>query len=184
MLGLVTVTVLLRRGCQTPRDRLRLHSRELDRRPIRFDPRHAPRSIRVLRTGRRHTAFGCVAAYQGRCIQELELEHYVRGVVVAEEGIFRRHAVVSGRIDRLKLRRIQEAWKLQAIAARTYAIYCILVDKYYVRASGFHLTDTPRDQAYADRRDPDIDRAVAQTRGRVLTTTTRPTRLIYAEYSA
>ena len=78
--------------------------------------------------------------------------------------------------------RIREAWGLQAIAARTYAVYAALADKYYVGSSGFHLTDTPRDQAFTDHPGPQIQRAVRATVGQVLVD--RQRRLIYAEYSA
>lgn len=164
------------------RGALRLKPRARAYKPLAFDARDVPRTIRVLRTRLSYQRGFCVGSYLGRCIQEIDLERYLRGVVFAEEGVFLRFARSTGQLDAGKLRRIREAWRLQAIAARSYALYAVLVDKYDRRTNGFDLTDTPRDQAYVDRRHPEVDLAVDSTRGRVLVD--RRGRLLYAEYSA
>ncbi|MCA9523866.1 MAG: SpoIID/LytB domain-containing protein [Myxococcales bacterium] len=161
---------------------MRPRTRRIAFAPLAFDRRHAPATIRVLRAKLAYQRGFCVDQYNGLCIQELTLERYLRGVVLAEEGVFLRFAGSNGRIDGASLARVAEAWKLQAIAARSYALYAVLVDKYDRKRNGFDLTDTPRDQAYDDRRHPAVDRAVLSTAGRVLVD--RRGRLLYAEYSA
>lgn len=182
VLALAFAVALGRRTCRSWLREPGYRQRVLNHRPRVFNPRQVPTHIRVLRTGRPYYMAVCVGRYRRQCVERVPLERYVAGVVAAEEGTFLRRAQVNGQLDRRRLARIAEAWKLQAIAARTYALYSALADKYYVADSGFHLTDTPRDQAYTDRVPPEISRAVARTRGQVLVD--RKGRLIYAEYSA
>jgi Stage II sporulation protein len=177
-LGVAVVRKACRSGLSGPGYRQRV----LDYRPRSFDPRLVPSHILVLRKGSDYRMAVCAADYRGKCVQRIGLEKYVAGVVAAEEGTFGKRAWVNGRLDPKRRARIQEAWKLQAIAARTYAIYAAVADKYYVASSGFHLTDTPRDQAYRARPPPEIQRAVRATAGQVLVDRRR--RLVYAEYSA
>jgi len=182
LVALALIITLVRQHCRSSVRGPGYRQRLLDHRPRAFDPRHAPTHLLVLRKGRAYHMAVCAADYRGQCVERIALERYVAGVVTAEEGIFLRRAGVAAGLDKKLLARIREAWKLQAIAARTYAIYAAAADKYYVRDSGFHLTDTPRDQAYTDRPAPPIQRAVRETRGQVLVDHRR--RLIYAEYSA
>lgn len=182
LLALTLGVTLARRRCRPSRSGPSYRQRLLDHRPRPFDPRRVPSHLLVLRTGSSYYMARCAADYRGQCVERIELERYVAGVVAAEEGTFRKRATSGGRLDRRRLARIREAWKLQAIAARTYALYAALADKYYVKQSGFHLTDTPRDQAYSARAGPEIRRAVRETCGQVLVDRRR--RLIYAEYSA
>ena len=77
---------------------------------------------------------------------------------------------------------MSEAWKLQAIAARSYALYALFADKYRVKKTGFHITDTPWDQVYTDRRSDQIDAAVDATRGQILVD--HRGRLLHTLYSA
>jgi len=182
LLALTLGVAVARRRCRSTGSGPGYRQRLLDHRPRPFDPRHAPTHLLVLRTGTSYYMARCAADYRGQCVERIELERYVAGVVAAEEGTFLKRATSGGRLDRRRLARIREAWKLQAIAARTYALYAALADKYYVNQSGFHLTDTPRDQAYRARPHAEIRRAVSETRGQVLVDRRR--RLIYAEYSA
>ncbi len=176
------VAVLVRKHCRGELRGPGYRQRVLNFRPRPFNPRSVPKHILVLRTGQPYHMALCAADYRGKCVQRLALEHYVAGVVAAEEGTFLKRARVRGRTNRRRLARISEAWKLQAIAARTYAVYAAVADKYYVADSGFQLTDTPRDQAYTDSVPAAIRRAAGQTRGQVLVDRRR--RLVYAEYSA
>lgn len=182
LLALTLVVALARRHCRSSSSDRGYRQRLGDHRPRRFDPKRTPTHLLVLRKGRPYHMAVCAADYRGQCVERIALERYVAGVVAAEEGTFLRRARVNDRLDKKRLARIREAWKLQAIAARTYALYAALADKYYVADSGFHLTDTPRDQAYKDHPAPPIARAVRETRGQVLVDRRR--RLIYAEYSA
>jgi peptidoglycan hydrolase-like amidase len=156
-------------------------TRRLSYRPISLKTakgRRVPGRIRVLRTGKPHLPGRCVSAYRRRCVERLELEDYVAGVVLAEEGVF------AGEQTERKGHRaaLQAAWRLQAIAARSYALYAILADKHLLKKTGFHITDSTWDQVYTGRRVAAVTRAVQATRGRVLTD--RRGRLVYAEYSA
>lgn len=162
------------------RDRaLKLRPRRVSTSPLPFDQRRLPRTIRVLRTKMPYLSSLCVDSYAGRCIQALPIERYLLGVVSAEEGIFLQEAK---KFAPTGPSRVAAAWRVQAIAARTYAIYCVLSDKYDVARSRFQITDTPRDQAYQDRHYWQIERAIASTAGQLLVD--HRGRLIYAEYSA
>ncbi len=182
LLVLALGVAVVRKHCRSGLPGHGIRQRVLNYRPRPFDPRLVPSHILVLRRGSDYRMPVCAANYRGQCVQRVPLEQYVAGVVAAEEGTFGKRAWVNGRLNRKRLARIREAWKLQAIAARSYAVYAAVADKYYVRSSGFHLTDTPRDQAYTDRPSPQILRAVRATAGQVLVD--RHRRLIYAEYSA
>lgn len=163
-------------------------ARPLNDLPLAFDPEAVPGTLRVLRTRKPYRTGQCVALYRGHCVEALTLERYVRGVVFGEEGVFHR-AIGSTDLAggahltaAVRGRRVSEAWKLQAIAARSYALYALLADKYRVKKTGFHITDTPWDQVYTDRRNDLVDRAVAATRAQVLVD--RRGRLVHALYSA
>lgn len=179
--AIVAVYVLsIRRPKRPP-----LPVRRLGYRPIPFDPDRAPTRIRVLRPFRSTRKVECVSTFRKMCIQDLDLESYVRGVVAAEEGVFLSHLRTKGRMDRRRLAAAARAWRLQAIAARTYALYSIVADKYYSRKTGFHITSTPNDQTYTEKRIDEVDRAVEPTRGQVLVLDSEgDARLIHAEYSA
>lgn len=163
-------------------------ARPLNDLPIAFDPEAVPGTIRVLRSTKPYRADRCVALFRGHCVESIGMERYVRGVVMGEEGVFGRAITQTemaggghlGEAERR--RRVSEAWKLQAIAARSYALYALLADKYRVKKTGFHITDTPWDQVYVDRRSKLVSAAVDATQGRVLVD--RRGRLLHALYSA
>lgn len=163
-------------------------ARRLNDRPLPFDPERAPATLRVLRTGKPYRADRCAALYRSRCVESLRLEEYVRGVVFAEEGVFHRSLAATDlragadATPSERRRRVAEAWKLQAVAARSYALYAVLADKYRVKKTGFHITDTTWDQVYVDARSPQTDAAVRATRGQVLVD--RRGRLLHTLYSA
>jgi len=85
-----------------------------------------------------------------KLINNINIEHYIAGVVEAESGI----------------RETYEYYKVQAIIARTYALSNINKFSEY----GFNLCDRVNSQVYHGRsvRNPDIVRAVNATRGLVL----------------
>ncbi len=178
-LAVVSLVVWLRRREPGPGElRGPFPTRRLSFRPRSFDRHHAPGLVRVLRTRLAYRPGRCAAAFRGRCVQRLDLEDYVAGVVLAEEGIFSRERPSHPRLRAA----LQATWQLQAIAARTYALYAILADKHLEDRTGFHLTDTIWDQAYTGRRVPAVTRAVRATRRQVLVD--HRGRLVYAEYSA
>lgn len=89
-------------------------------------------------------------SYGVLCINEVDLEKYVAGVVEAETG--RGQAL--------------EFYKVQATIARTYA----LANRNRFRSNGYNLNDLTDCQVYHGKRrfEPLIDSAVAQTRDLVL----------------
>jgi hypothetical protein len=182
VIGVIGVVLLWRSKKRTPPLKGPFPARALHSRPLRFDPHQVPRQVRLLRTSRPFRPARCVAAYRKRCIQQLPLETYVHGVVAGEEAIFQRRAPHRPARGQRRLRRIQQAWQLQAVAARTYVVYTLLARKYNVDRVGFHITDSAWDQVYQDGRHPLIEAAVRETAGLVLVN--RRQRLIYAEYSA
>jgi hypothetical protein len=146
--------------------------------PRAVDLEVLPDEVRVLRTQLPYRPDRCAARSRGRCVQRLPLESYVEGVVLAEEAIFAQGARgLFGWRDR---RAVGEAWALQAVAARTYALFVIASGRHLGRP--YDIEDTPRDQAYGDARHPWARLAVARTRGLVLVDAEG--RLIPAEYSA
>lgn len=163
-------------------------TRRINDRPLPFDPEAVPGRLRVLRAGKPYRTKGCVALFRGRCVESMSMEEYVRGVVVGEEGVFERtidrptFGAGAGLTLAERRRRVTEAWKLQAIAARSYAIYAVIADKHHLKKTGFHITDTIYDQVYVDRRSDAVSRAVEATSGQVLVD--RRGRLVHALYSA
>jgi peptidoglycan hydrolase-like amidase len=145
--------------------------------PRAVDLAALPEEIRVLRTGRPYRAGRCAAGFRGRCVERLALEDYVEGVVLAEEGVFARARGLLAWRDR---RAAGEAWALQALAARTYALYLVASGRH--RGRPYDVEDTPGDQAYGDARHAGARRAAARTRAFVLVDAEG--RLMRAEYSA
>src|SRR3712207_4099040 len=96
-------------------------------------------------------------------VNVVPLEEYVRGVVPNE--------LSPGGWPEL------EALKAQAVAARTYAVSNLG----RFAASGYDLTPDTRSQVYGGRstEHPLTDRAVAETRGRVLTYKGAPVNALY-----
>ncbi len=88
-------------------------------------------------------------------VNAVDLESYLRGVLPREMP------ASWGNYGGM------EALKAQAVAARSYALY----NQSKVRHSGYHLCDTEHCQVYGgmDREAANTDRAIAQTRGEVLT---------------
>ncbi|HET8579879.1 MAG TPA: SpoIID/LytB domain-containing protein [Nitrospiraceae bacterium] len=84
-------------------------------------------------------------------INEVDLEEYVKGVVPSE---------VSSSWH-------QEALKVQAVAARTYALYQRMINA----GGDYHLMSSIQDQVYRGRNgvDPRVQQAVEDTRGIVIT---------------
>lgn len=83
-------------------------------------------------------------------INEIPLEDYVKGVVAAEVG------------NKWEL----EALKAQAVVARTYAVY----QKIHNKKRPYHITASVLDQVYkAGNISEDIERAVMETKGEILT---------------
>lgn len=150
--------------------------------PAQVDLKSLPLSIKVLRTQKPYQKNGCIASYRGKCVQKIAIEEYVEGVVIAEEEVFIHEP--ERWIARLQghsvAKAAQEAWALQAIAARSYALYTIATKKH--KDAPFDIKDTPADQAYKDDRDPDVSRAVARTKLQVLVDPQG--RLVPTEYSA
>jgi peptidoglycan hydrolase-like amidase len=150
--------------------------------PITVNLQTLPLEVKVLRTQKPYQKNKCVASYRGKCIQKIALEEYIEGVVLAEEEVFRHQP--ERWLSRLKglsvEKATQEAWALQALAARTYVLYAIASKRH--GNAPFDVKDTPADQAYKDDRDPDAKKAVARTKHHVLVDPSG--RLIAAEYSA
>lgn len=141
-----------------------------------------PSEIRVLRTRKPYQAGACAQNHRGRCVERVPLERYVEGVVAGEEAIFAAEPDywpirLSGASMKAAA---SEAWALQAIAARTYALYAVATRRH--DRLPYDLEDTPRDQAYTDKRDPAIAAAVRRTAGQVLVDSRG--RLVPTEYSA
>ncbi|HEY3355861.1 MAG TPA: SpoIID/LytB domain-containing protein [Polyangia bacterium] len=146
--------------------------------PRAVDLEALPDEIRVLRTQQPHRPGRCAASYRGRCVERVPLEGYVEGVVLAEEAIFAQRA--RGLWAWRDRRAVGEAWALQALAARTYALYVVASGRHLGRP--YDIEDTARDQAYGAARHERARAAVARTRGLVLVDAAG--RLIPAEYSA
>ncbi|MDY0002396.1 MAG: SpoIID/LytB domain-containing protein [Polyangia bacterium] len=188
LLALVALGGLYLRQRLVPPLRGPFPARPLNDIPISFDPSAVPGALRVLRTGKPYRTGKCSALYRGHCVETIVLERYVQGVVSGEEGVFHRAIHIpelaggAHLSESQRRRRVAEAWKLQAVAARSYALYAVLADKYRVKKTGFHITDTPWDQVYTDRRSELVDAAVGATRGQVLVD--RRGRLLHALYSA
>lgn len=146
------------------------------------DLRKLPSTVRVLRTRKPYQAAKCVSQYRGKCVERVPLEEYVEGVVLSEEGIFAEQpdTLLERVSGRGAVKAAQTAWALQAVAARSYVLYAIASKRH--RGKPFDVEDTPRDQAYSDRRDPRAQDAVRRTRGKVLVDPKG--RLVAAEYSA
>lgn len=98
-----------------------------------------------------------------RAIDWIELESYLRGVVPAELG-----PEVWPQL---------EALKAQAVAARTYAV----ANRGQFEEDGYDLCATPRCQAYggAAAEHPFSDRAIAATKGEILTWQGKPIIALY-----
>lgn len=96
-------------------------------------------------------------------VNEIPLEEYLRGVVPEELG--------PGAFPEI------EALKAQAVAARTY----VLGNLGQFEEQGYDICDTPRCQVYggAGSEHPLSDRAVRETRGRILVQDSRPINAMY-----
>ena len=110
--------------------------------PAQTDLKALPLFIKVLRTKKAYQKKGCVASYRGKCIERIPLEEYVEGVVLAEEEVFIHEP--ERWLPRLQghsvAKAAQEAWALQAIAARTYVLYAIATKRH--KDAPFYIKDT------------------------------------------
>jgi hypothetical protein len=97
-----------------------------------------------------------------RLINEVDLEHYLMFVVPSE-------MLPTGGI---------EAYKTQAVAARTYVLSDMLAGRF--AAQGFHVDDTTMSQAYNMQPSvPECNKAIEETKGEVIT---YGSRIIDAKY--
>lgn len=94
-------------------------------------------------------------------IQVMELEEYLRGVVIAE--MYSTWPI--------------EALKAQAVAARSYALWYMV----YPAATNYDIGDSDRFQVYSDARNAKTDQAVKETAGIYLE---RDQDVLFAEYKA
>ncbi|TDT63369.1 DNA phosphorothioation-dependent restriction protein DptG [Fonticella tunisiensis] len=87
-----------------------------------------------------------------RLINEVDIEKYLRYVVPSEMSPYAK----------------AEGYKAQAVAARTYVLSDMLSGRF--AKSGFHVDDTTLSQVYNNQPSkPEVDAAIEQTKGEVLT---------------